>query len=78
MILSSRVVILCCLFQTLKGVFIVMCVLIFYMLLQVLMEKIGIKRGNVVDNVNSMVVRMLLEIFFFLNLRRVKSIKKNQ
>lgn len=56
-----------------------MCVLIFYMLLQVLMEKIGIKRGNVVDNVNSMVVRMLLEIIiFFLNLRRVKSIKKNQ
>lgn len=42
-----------------------MCVLIFYMLLQVLMEKIGIKRGIVVDNVNSMVVRMLLEIFFF-------------
>lgn len=53
-----------------------MCVLIFYMLLQVLMEKIGIKRGNVVDNVNSMVVRMLLEIFFFFKFTSSKKYKK--
>lgn len=54
-----------------------MCVLIFYMLLQVLMEKIGIKRGNVVDNVNSMVVRMLLEIIiFFFKFTSSKKYKK--